>query len=131
MWFVDLAPVSRPSGVATAVCKALGLPARRGAAMEELERAVAGGLRGLIVVDNCEHVLDAAADVVATILRHSSSVVVLATSRQPLDVDGERVWPVHPLPVGVAAPAAPSICSCAAPPTPGSRSTPRRTPRWV
>src|SRR5207342_158114 len=49
-----------------------------------------------------EHVLDAAADVVATILRHSSSVVVLATSRQPLDVDGERVWPVHPLPVGVA-----------------------------
>ena len=61
-----------------------------------------GGLQALIVVDNCEHVLDAAAEVVATILRHSSSVVVLATSRQPLDVDGERVWPVHPLPVGVA-----------------------------
>ena len=61
-----------------------------------------GGLRALIVVDNCEHVLDAAAEVVATILRHSSSVTVLATSRQPLDVDGERVWPVHPLPIGVA-----------------------------
>ena len=60
------------------------------------------GLRGLIVVDNCEHVLDAAADMVTTILRHSTSVVVLATSRQPLDVAGERVWPVHPLPVGVA-----------------------------
>ena len=101
VWFVDLAPVSEPSGVAIAVCQALGLPARPGAAVEELERAV-GGLRALIVVDNCEHVLDAAADVVATILRHSSSVTVLATSRQPLDVDGERVWPVHPLPVGVA-----------------------------
>ena len=53
-------------------------------------------------MDNCEHVLDAAADVVATILRGSTSVVVLATSRQPLDVDGERLCPVHPLPVGVA-----------------------------
>ena len=54
----------------------------------------------MIVVDNCEHVLDAAADVVTTVLRHSSSLSVLATSRQPLDVDGERVWPVHPLPIG-------------------------------
>ena len=102
VWFVDLAPVSRPSGVATAVCKALGVPARPGAALEELERSVGGGLRGLIVVDNCEHVLDAAADLVATILGHSTTLTVLATSRQSLDVEGERVWPVHPLPVGVA-----------------------------
>ena len=101
VWFVDLAPVRRPAGVATAVCKALGLPARRSAAMEELQRAVAGGLRGLIVIDNCEHVLDAAADLVARILRHSTSVVVLATSRQPLDVAGERVWPLQPLRIGV------------------------------
>ena len=101
VWFVDLAAVSGPSAVAAAVCKALGVPARPAAAVEELERAVGGGLRGLILVDNCEHVLDAAAELVATILRHSSSVAVLATSRQPLDVDGERVWPVHPLPVGV------------------------------
>ena len=41
-------------------------------------------------------------DVVATILHDSSSVTALATSRQPLDVEGERVWPVHPLPVGIA-----------------------------
>ncbi len=102
VWFVDLAPVIRPSGVATAVCQALGLPTRRGTATEELARAVDGGLRGLIVVDNCEHVLDAAADMVATVLRRPSSVVVLATSRQPLDVDGEQVWPVQPLPIGVA-----------------------------
>ena len=54
------------------------------------------------MLDNCEHVLDAAAHVVATILRQSSSVVVLATSRQPLDLEGERVWPIHPLPVGVS-----------------------------
>jgi predicted ATPase/DNA-binding SARP family transcriptional activator len=102
VWFVDLASVSGPAGVAGAVCTALGLPARPGAAAAELERAVGGGLRGLIVLDNCEHVLDAAADVVATILRQSSSVAVLATSRQPLELDGERVWPVHPLPVGIA-----------------------------
>ena len=101
MWFVDLAAVSEPSGVAVAVCQTLGLPARPGAALEALQRA-AGGLRALIVVDNCEHVLDAAADVVATMLHDSSSVTVLATSRQPLDVEGERVWPVHPLPIGIA-----------------------------
>ncbi len=102
VWFVDLVPVSSPAGVAMAVCQALDLPGRPEDAIDELERALAGGLRGLIVVDNCEHVLDAAADVVARILRHSSSVTVLATSRQPLEVDGERVWPVHPLPVGIA-----------------------------
>ncbi|MGH9272942.1 MAG: BTAD domain-containing putative transcriptional regulator [Ilumatobacteraceae bacterium] len=102
VWFVDLAPVSGSSAVATAVCKALGVLARPDGALEELERAVGGGLRSLIVLDNCEHVLDAAADVVASIMRHSSSVTVLATSRQPLDVDGEQVWPVHPLPIGVA-----------------------------
>ena len=102
VWFVDLVPVSAPAGVAMAVCQALDLPGRPDDAIDELERAVAGGLRGLIVVDNCEHVLDSAADVVATILRNSSSVTVLATSRQPLEVDGERVWPVHPLPVGIA-----------------------------
>jgi predicted ATPase len=101
VWFVDLAAVSEPSGVAVAVCQTLGLPVRPGAAMEELQRAV-GGLRALIVVDNCEHVLDAATEVVATILDHSSAVTMLATSRQPLQVDGERVSPVPPLPVGTA-----------------------------
>ncbi len=102
VWFVDLTAVNGPSAVATAVCTALDVPARPGSAFEELERAVVGGLPGLIVMDNCEHVLDAAADVVTAIAPASSSVTVLATSRQPLDVDGERVWPVHPLPVGVA-----------------------------
>src|SRR5215216_2153816 len=89
VWFVDLAPVSGPAGVATAMCQALDLPAGPSGAVEELERAVAGGLQGLIVVDNCEHILDAAADVVAMVLRRSTSITMLATSRQPLDVEGE------------------------------------------
>jgi predicted ATPase/DNA-binding SARP family transcriptional activator len=101
VWFVDLAPVSEPSAVAATVCQTLGLPARPGTALEELERAV-GELRALIVMDNCEHLAGATADVVATMLHHSSSVTVLATSRQPLDVEFERVCPVHPLPVGMA-----------------------------
>ena len=101
VWFVDLAPVTEPSAVIVAVCQALGLTTRPRAALEELRRAV-DGLRALIVMDNCEHVLDAAADVVRAMLRDGSSVSVLATSRQPLGVDGERVWPIHPLPIGVA-----------------------------
>ena len=93
--------MTEPSGVAVAGVSDARPAGPAGHRVEELQRAV-GGLRALIVVDNCEHVLDSAAEVVATILRDSSSVTVLATSRQPLEVDGERVWPVHPLPVGVA-----------------------------
>jgi len=53
--------------------------------------------RALLVVDNCEHVLDAAAHLVDTLARGCPEVTVLATSREPLGVDGERVLPVRPL----------------------------------
>ena len=53
----------------------------------------------LLVVDNCEHVLDAAAKLVDQIVRHCPRVSVLATSREALGVEGERILPVPPLPV--------------------------------
>ncbi|MFI7059767.1 alpha/beta fold hydrolase [Kribbella sp. NPDC050124] len=52
---------------------------------------------GLLVLDNCEHVIEAAADVVARLLRESPELRILATSREPLAVAGEHRWPVPPL----------------------------------
>ncbi len=56
-----------------------------------------GATRSILVLDNCEHVLDAAADLVSAALDRCPNLVVLATSREPLDLEGEQVVPVRPL----------------------------------
>ena len=66
-----------------------------------IEQTVVSYLRSrslLLVLDNCEHVLDAAARLVAELIRHCPGVAVLATSREPLGLDGEQLRPVDPLP---------------------------------
>ena len=76
----------------------LGLQQRTGLS---IERTILEYLRpraAMLVVDNCEHVLAAAAALVAEIVQTCPGVVVLATSRQPLGVDGEQAWPVRALP---------------------------------
>lgn len=97
--WVDLAHAVGDPDVPPALSEALGR-----AVTDTTDRAaVATALsrfRGLVVLDNCEHVLDAAADVVARALdRTSRDLVVLATSRERLDVPGEQVISVPPLPV--------------------------------
>ena len=57
----------------------------------------------LLVLDTCEHLIDACAELAEEILIQAPSVTVLATSREPLDVDGETTFPVRPLPVTGAA----------------------------
>ena len=61
--------------------------------------ALEGRVR-LLVFDNCEHVLDAAADLIEAILAHSATVTILATSREGLGVADEQLWPVPSLDVG-------------------------------
>ncbi|HLU57702.1 MAG TPA: BTAD domain-containing putative transcriptional regulator [Pseudonocardia sp.] len=103
VWMCELAPLSDGAAVGHAVAAALGVHQQQGL---DIEHTVADYLEGralLLVVDNCEHVLDAAARVVDRIVRRCPAVVVLATSRQPLGVDGERVHPVRPLPAPEAA----------------------------
>ncbi|MFF2212024.1 AfsR/SARP family transcriptional regulator [Streptomyces antibioticus] len=117
VWLAELAPVSDPDAVPQAVLTAVG--AREtvlyGAGAEEM-RAVAerhddpverlvehcARRRMLIVLDNCEHVIEAAARLVARLLERCPGLVVLATSREPLGVPGELVRPVEPLPEPVA-----------------------------
>jgi predicted ATPase/DNA-binding CsgD family transcriptional regulator len=96
-WFVELAEVRDPSLVSNAVIAALDL--RDQAATEPL-KLVLSYLKDkslLLVVDNCEHLLGAAAHLVSEVIRVAPGVRVISTTREPLSVSGERVVPVPPL----------------------------------
>ncbi|QUQ68778.1 BTAD domain-containing putative transcriptional regulator [Kutzneria sp. CA-103260] len=104
-WMIDLASVTEPAKVTAAVLAGIGL---RGGAMFEARRRVEGteldiladqlGSReSLLLVDNCEHLIDAVAHLVAALLSRCPGLRVLATSREPLAVDGEALVPLGPL----------------------------------
>jgi predicted ATPase/DNA-binding SARP family transcriptional activator len=97
VWFVDLGPVDDSEQVAATVAAAMGIPTLPG---EDAAAAVAASLatrRGLLVLDTCEHVVSGAASLVGPVLRGARDVLVLATSRRPLGINGEIAWPVPPL----------------------------------
>lgn len=97
--FVDLTPVPDADQVADAVVSVLGLaPASTGRPVDVL-RAFLRDRRLLLVLDNCEHVIDGAAELVEELLVPGTEMAVLATSREPLQVPGEVVLTVPPLPV--------------------------------
>jgi predicted ATPase/DNA-binding SARP family transcriptional activator len=98
-WFVDLAPLVDPTLVAHAIAAALGLIEVKGVAMLATIEQYARARKLLIVLDNCEHVIGEAARVVASLLQECPDVRVLATSRESLNVGGERLHHVPPLAV--------------------------------
>ncbi|MFI5511607.1 LuxR C-terminal-related transcriptional regulator [Mycobacterium sp. NPDC051804] len=99
VWFVDLAPIANPGVVPVTVARALGLTDQRGSSSTDSVVRYIGDQRMLIVLDNCEHVLDAAAAIVGDLLRGCPSVSLLATSREPIGMPGESTWRVPSLPV--------------------------------
>ena len=99
----ELAPVGRPAAVVGAVASTFGIDDRTG---RDLSARIVEYLRGpsaLLVLDNCEHVLDGVAALVEAVLSRTPDVVVLATSRRRLGVTGEHVLAVDALDVGAAA----------------------------
>lgn len=96
-WIVELAEVRDPALVGGAVVAALDLRDQTAAGPDALLRSYLRDKELLLVVDNCEHVLDAAARLVGDLIRAAPGVRVLATSREPLSVAGEHVLPVPPL----------------------------------
>ncbi len=97
MWYVDLAPITDPDLVPVAVIRALGLPDQPGrSTMDTLLRFV-GDRRMLLVLDNCEHLLDACAALVVALQGGCPAVTVVATSREPIGVAGEVSWRVPSL----------------------------------
>jgi predicted ATPase/DNA-binding SARP family transcriptional activator len=99
VWWCDLAAVTEARAVESAVATAVGAHETGAATVEEALVTRLGARRLLLVVDNCEHVLDVAVPLVAAIVRRCRQVTVLATSRTRLGVGGELLWPVPPLPV--------------------------------
>ncbi len=96
-WFADLAAIDRSAEVASAVMSAIGLPDRPGATALDTVADELGTRRLLLVLDNCEHVLASAAETAGRLLRACPGVRILATSREPLAIPGERVERLEPL----------------------------------
>ncbi len=103
VWYVDLAPVTHPPVVLVTVARALGLPDQPGrSTMDTLLRFVRDR-HMLVVLDNCEHLLDASAELVVALLAGAPGLTVLATSREPIGVSGEATWRVPSLSLADAA----------------------------
>ena len=99
VWLVELAQVDDPGLVPAAVAVVLGVREHPGLSLADSLAVVMGGRHLLLVLDNCEHVIDAAAGLCDTLLRAGDDLRVLATSREALEVAGEARFPLPPLPV--------------------------------
>ena len=92
VWYVDLAPITDPELVPTTAARAFGLPDQPGSStMATLTRFIADR-QMLVILDNCEHLLDASAALAVALLEACSGLTLLATSREPIGVAGEVSW---------------------------------------
>ncbi len=115
VWLVELGARPATVGVVDAIAAVMGVrddraAGKRGADATERLVDVLRAKRALLVLDNCEHVVDQVAAVAETLLRSAPSLRILATSQEALAIDGERLWAVRPLdlPSGTGDPAASS-----------------------
>jgi predicted ATPase/class 3 adenylate cyclase len=97
VWLAELAPLTDGGQIAGVVAAALGLPDLGGPAVGDAVLEALSGQDCLILLDNCEHLIDAAAKFCDQVIRHCPKVRFLATSREPLGLDGERVYRVPSL----------------------------------
>jgi predicted ATPase len=96
-WFVDLAPVRNPELVPAALLRAIGAAELPGVDPLRVCADRLGTRRTLVVLDNCEHLIDACAEVVVATLESCPRLVLLTTSSSPLGVAGEALYTVPPL----------------------------------
>jgi predicted ATPase len=99
VWLAELAPLADPNLVPVTVAAAVGLELTGAAASPERVATALSGKNLLLLLDNCEHVIDAAAVLVEALLRASAEVQVIATGREALKAEGEWVYRVPPLAV--------------------------------
>jgi predicted ATPase/class 3 adenylate cyclase len=98
-WFVDLSPLSDGARIGGAIADTLRLAPDPGRDRPERLAAVFDGAPHLLVIDNCEHLIDAAALLIETLLTTSPTLTILATSREALRVAGERLFAIEGLSV--------------------------------
>jgi len=106
VWWVELAPLGEGELVGAAVAEAVGVRPLPGMTELQAVGAYLASRRALLVLDNCEHLLSACAGAVESLLMAAPELVVLATSRAPLGMEGEREWRVPSL--SLSAPEAPA-----------------------
>jgi predicted ATPase/class 3 adenylate cyclase len=99
VWFFDLAAVTDPSAVPDAVAAVLAITQQPGKTVSESVVSALENRARLLVIDNCEHVISAASDLIEAIQLNSAKIRILATSREGLGVSDEQLWPVPPLDV--------------------------------
>ena len=97
IWFVDLAPVSNPRGVAGAVARAMGVSRRNGQTLEATLRDLLSSRQALLILDNAEHLAEVTRDLIARVLVQGSPSRLLVTSRVPLGGSAENKIRVDPL----------------------------------
>jgi predicted ATPase/DNA-binding CsgD family transcriptional regulator len=97
-WFVDLVPAGAAQ-VITTIATAVGAAERSDRSLEEAVHEAVSAQPALVVLDNCEHVLDAAAAAIQQLLRACPDTTIMTTSREVIGVPGEHVVPVRPLAV--------------------------------
>jgi len=97
VWYVDLAPITDPEVVPVTVARALGLLDQPGEPTIDLLRRSIRDRRMLMLLDNCEHLLDASADLITGLLSGCPALTLLTTSREPIGVAGEVSWRVPSL----------------------------------
>ena len=97
VWVAELAPLSDPALVPATVAAAVGIELAGGALSPGRVADALSGKRLLLVLDNCEHLIEAAARMAEALLRTSPAAHVIATSREPLMAEGEWLYPVPPL----------------------------------
>jgi predicted ATPase/DNA-binding winged helix-turn-helix (wHTH) protein len=93
----ELAALREGSLVAPALAQTLGVQEESGVPLADSLRAHLKPRQILLLLDNCEHLLEASAQVAATVVRAGGDVTLIATSREPLGIDGEQVYPLQPL----------------------------------
>jgi predicted ATPase/DNA-binding CsgD family transcriptional regulator len=99
VWLVELSALRDPELLPHTIARRLGLAEQALASQRDALLAHLSDRRLLLILDTCEHLIDAVAELVEAILIAAPQVTVLTSSREPLDVDGETTFPVRPLPV--------------------------------
>ncbi len=97
VWYVDLAPITDPDVVPVTVARALGLPDQPGQPTMDVLRRSIRDRRMLVLLDNCEHLLDASAELITGLLGSCPGLTLLTTSREPIGLAGELSWRVPSL----------------------------------
>ena len=95
-WFVELAPVAGSGAVAGAIAATLGVPEQAHTPADAIVAALRAS-DAFVILDNCEHVVDEAAEIVARLAREAPALRIIVTSREALRVDAERIVPIDGL----------------------------------